>query len=146
MTNKVFQITKNTYDDILKSLLNKRPEQGGIIGGSKGTIIDNFYYDENPTCSSISSYIPNTRKLNEIINDVWKNKNIEFIGVIHSHLINNEISDDDMDFAKAILSSSSEIEYVLMGICTLDYLYNLKEFSWYQVFQEQVITADIVIV
>ena len=66
--------------------------------------------------------------------------------MIHSHLINNGISDGDIDFARAILSSSSEMEYVLMGICGLDYLYNLKGFSWYQVFQEQVISADIVII
>ena len=146
MTKKVFQITKSTYDDILKAITNKKPEQGGIIGGSKGTIIDNFYYDEKPTFSNISSYIPNAGKLNEIINDVWKRKNVKFIGMIHSHLINNGISDEDIDFARAILGSSSEMEYVLMGICGLDYLHKLKDFSWYQVFQEQVISADIVII
>ena len=54
MTKKVFQITKSTYDDILKAITNKKPEQGGIIGGSKGTIIDNFYYDKKPTFSNIS--------------------------------------------------------------------------------------------
>lgn len=148
MTNQTsrLQIENYTYKKILNALSNRKPEQGGIIGCSKESVIDNFYFDESPVCSSVSSYTPNAKVLNEVINVKWANDDIRFVGVIHSHLINKELSREDIDFARDVLNSSTELKFILMGICQLDYSYIHKGIVWYQVFQDKVISTDIIIV
>lgn len=148
MTNQTdkLQIESYTYNQLLDTLSNKKPEQGGIIGGSKDNIIDQFYYDKSPVFSSISSYIPNAKVLSDIINVKWAKENIRFIGMIHSHLINKELSKEDIEFARDVLNSSTELNFIIMGICQLDYSYTHKDIVWYQVFQDAVMSTDIIIV
>lgn len=144
-TNKL-QIKSYTYKQLLNALSNKKTEQGGIIGCSKENVIDNFYFDKSPVNSSISSYTPNAKVLTEIINVKWAKKNIRFIGMIHSHLINKELSEEDIEFARDVLNSSTELNFIIMGICQLDYSYVQKGIAWYQVFQDEIISTDIIIV
>lgn len=144
-TNKL-QIESYTYKQLLSALSDKKPEQGGIIGCSKKNVIDNFYFDKSPVYSSISSYIPNAKALNELINIKWAKENIRFIGMIHSHLINKELSKEDIEFARDVLNSSTELNFIIMGICQLDYSYTQKGIVWYQVSQDEIISTDITIV
>ena len=71
---------------------------------------------------------------------------MNYYNKIKEHLINNELSREDIDFARDVLNSSTELEFILMGICQLDYSYILKGIVWYQVYQDKVISTDIIIV
>ena len=71
---------------------------------------------------------------------------IKFIGIVHSHLINKELSKEDIEFARDLLNSSTELNFIIMGICQLDYSFTQKGIAWYQVSQDEIISTDIRIV
>jgi len=83
MRQKTIIMTSEVYNEICNTIGAIKPEQGGILGSSDGTIIDNYYYDFNSKRTSFS-YSMNVSVLNEVIHQ-WNDNDIRLMGVIHSH-------------------------------------------------------------
>ena len=49
-----------------------------------------------------------------MINENWKQNNIEFAGFVHSHLNNIEISQQDIKYAKSILLTNKFMTYIIL--------------------------------
>ena len=98
-------IKKQIYNKILKMTKPYLKETGGILGEENG-IITHFSFDEGIS-EDIGCYIPNVKKLNNIIN-IWNENNIKFCGIIHSH-INKQasLSSGDIEYIKKIMLSAS---------------------------------------
>lgn len=69
-----------------------------------------------------------------MINEDWKQNNIEFAGFVHSHLNNIEISQQDIKYAKSILLTNKFMTYIILGIVNLN---SGKDFvKWYKLDRE----------
>ena len=123
-------VKDSVITNILKTLGNALPEAGGILGG-KGKNVECFYYDASPCCCSATTYSPNTEVLNYVINNVWEKKEIRFMGFVHSHINNSDISEEDVEYMQTILNSNKLSKLIL---CIADYNYLEKRVSslrWY---------------
>lgn len=94
-------VFNHIYYDIIKSLTSEATEQGGIIGEKNG-VICYFEKDLHPSFTSQKSYIPNSNYLENII-ETWNSDSIVFLGIIHSHRINPNVSLQDVEYARQLL-------------------------------------------
>ena len=127
--NSVF-IYKNVVNKIFSSVKQYKYETGGIIGVNKNGEIVEFQFD-NYHSPNLFEYSPNICFLNRVINEKWKQQNIEFAGFVHSHLNNSEISQQDIEYAREVLSVNKCVNGIILGIVMLN---EKKDFiKWYQV-------------
>ena len=70
-------ISKRLLKEIMDKLPKELPETGGIIGGTNGNIITYWIDEVQKTKQSMCSYVPDTDKMNSII-EKWFNEGIEF--------------------------------------------------------------------
>lgn len=98
-------------------------ESGGILGG-KGEIVTNYVFDR--VCLK-NEYIPDVISLNDIIIE-WGKCDIAFLGLIHSHETNNNLSYSDIQYAVNIVTHN-KLEYIYMLI----YVINKKNIYAYKV-------------
>lgn len=143
--NCKIKIEKKIYKEIIYHFENKRPEQGGIIGCSAEGVISEFHYDQNPEHSDISSYVPNTEMLNEIINGKWLKKEVSFIGFVHSHYINGELSLEDVEYARKILSCFCHYKFIIMAVCEMDINYKISNVLWYGISDKDCVSLNVII-
>lgn len=113
------KIRKTIYEQICKHIRQYRFETGGIIGVNEQRIICDFRFD-NIISPAKYEYLPNTHYLNEIINSVWMEKNISFVGFVHSHLHTDNISQQDINYVREILKVNSFLEHILVGVINLE--------------------------
>ena len=57
--------------------------------------------------------------------------NIEFVGFVHSHLNNSEISQQDIKYMRNVLAANECINYAILGIVNLTGKGNI--IKWYQI-------------
>ncbi|GAB1345659.1 hypothetical protein MASR1M29_21700 [Cloacibacterium normanense] len=109
-----FRITTNAYQQIVKTLGSKIPEQGGILIGKDGVITD-FVHDEFAETSS-STYSLNISYLNPIIKK-FKEDNKELLGVIHSHpYACRKLSRQDQEYFAGVLDKAKDVDYLFTPI------------------------------
>lgn len=133
MINNLY-ITKSIYNEICKSLETNIYESGGIVGGDYccNKVYD-FIYDDEPIYSTASSYFPNTKKLKSYMELNWNTREIQFIGLVHSHINNSEISVEDIEYARTFLQSNSYYQYIVMGIAKMNLFHRVEKIDWYRV-------------
>ena len=136
----MFSIKGNDKQKLLGKFNSKNKEQGGIIGADNAGHICKFYIEKNTSNNTNHSYIPNTKALEKIINKDWASKNIRFIGFVHSHLYNKNISDEDIYFCREFIKMN-EIESVLCGIVC--YEHDNKMILWYLIKENDCIEINI---
>lgn len=79
-----YTIDRKTLDQILLSIGNRTPEQGGALGMDKESgCITRFFYDDNGD-RSCAAYSPDAKAVTEVINE-WEQDGAVFCGMIHSH-------------------------------------------------------------
>lgn len=100
--NNLIFIPRNILNKIFSTIKQYRYETGGIIGINSNEEIVEFHFDK-PFKPNLFEYCPNVYLLNQMINENWKQNNIEFAGFVHSHLNNIEISQQDIKYSKSIL-------------------------------------------
>lgn len=99
-------IEKRIYDRIISYIKPAPPETGGILGSVNG-IITHFAFDSGLLSKNVGCYYPDTRMLNDILRE-WNRQNINFCGIIHSHLDNQmSLSSGDMEYIKEIMIAVS---------------------------------------
>lgn len=118
------KIIKKTYQKIFDRFSNCLFEEGGIIGGVNN-IITQFEFDIGIPNDNAGCYIPNVDKLNKCICE-WQKQNINFYGIIHSHINNyGNLSNDDIKYIKRIMFSISEnIQYLYFPVVLPKYTMN----------------------
>lgn len=114
---------------ICKNLSKYNYETGGVLGSTNNTIVE-FEFDKYSS-HELYEYYPTTTFLEKIINEVWKRKNVSFIGIVHSHLHNNEISHQDIAYCREIIKANDSLEELIMGILDLSDEHN--SIRWYSV-------------
>ena len=132
--DNTIQIKRDVLDEICLSIKPYKYETGGIIGINESGIISDFQFDETYS-SNPFEYSPNVDFLNQVINGEWANKNIAFVGFVHSHLNNDTLSMQDVVYARDILKENSCLANILIGVINLDenknyvemYLVNMQE-------------------
>lgn len=98
------KIKKAIYDKILNFCPSVPPEAGGIIGQQNG-IIGFAEFDSRTVQRDSAVYVPNVEKLNSVI-EKWNNLGIEFVGIFHSHPIDQEtLSKDDIEYIKNVFEN-----------------------------------------
>lgn len=109
-----FIITTNAYQQIVKTLGSKIPEQGGILVGKDGVITD-FVHDEFAETSS-STYSLNINYLNPIIKK-FKEDDKELLGIIHSHPYGcRKLSRQDQEYFSEVLNKAKDVDYLFTPI------------------------------
>lgn len=95
------KIKSNTYSQIISFFNDSNKEQGGILGVNDQDVICAFYGDKTGSCTN-DTYEPDIDTLNRVILE-WYNKNIYFIGLIHSHIGGcTKLSKTDINYALEI--------------------------------------------
>ena len=109
-----FIITTSAYQQIVKTLGSKIPEQGGILIGKDG-VITNFVHDEFAETSS-STYSLNISYLNPIIKK-FKEEEKELLGIIHSHPYGcRKLSRQDQEYFAGVLNKAKDVDYLFTPI------------------------------
>ena len=109
-----FIITTSAYQQIVKTLGSKIPEQGGILVGKDGIITD-FVHDEFAETSS-STYSLNINYLNPIIKK-FKEEGKELLGVTHSHPYGcRKLSRQDQEYFAGVLNKAKDVDYLFTPI------------------------------
>lgn len=97
-------IKNNVLIKILSITSQYNYETGGILGG-KYNVITEFVFDKGIQTDCRGCYYPDTDKLNQQILE-WQMDNIEFYGIIHSHLCLEEgLSKGDINYIELIMNS-----------------------------------------
>ncbi len=128
--DNTIQIKKGVLAEIFQEIKQYKYETGGIIGVNKKGVISAFKFDKTHG-SNMFEYCPNVDFLNQVINEKWANENIEFIGFVHSHLNNCEISTQDIKYARQVLANNKCIDAILLGI--VDLSKKLNFIRWYNI-------------
>lgn len=101
------KIREKTYFQIMEAYSSVPPECGGIIGSQNG-IVTAYYHDFGSDSQNSAVYIPNIDILNEKI-QIWRSQNIQFCGMVHSHLSNEtKLSESDKVYIADILGVNSD--------------------------------------
>lgn len=96
-------IYKQIYYKILDCIKPAPPETGGIIGEVAGKV-SRFEYDNGLRNKNIGCYYPDVDKMNKIL-QLWEIENINFCGIVHSHLKNQvHLSNGDIEYILKIFS------------------------------------------
>lgn len=128
VVNKVLHITEKCYEAIVKTIASTIPECGGILGMKKDTVVSEYVFDKGIE-NSTEYYIPDINTLNEALIE-WRNKDIQFCGMIHSHLLGrNKLSPSDIDYGKQILTSMNMDSIYMLLVDTDMAQYNLSVFE-----------------
>lgn len=97
-------ILKNLYDEISSKYVIPPPEQGGILGIKNGIVCE-YYHDASSNITNCAVYEPDVEVLNKKIEE-WGDGDINFGGIVHSHLIGQaELSLDDKEYIKLLFNS-----------------------------------------
>lgn len=124
--DNTIQIQKDVLNEIFLSIRQYNYETGGIIGVNERGVISAFQFDETLS-SNPFEYCPNVDFLNQVIKEKWVNKNIKFVGFVHSHLHNDTLSMQDVIYARDILKENCCLENILIGIINLSVKENQME-------------------
>lgn len=100
------KIDCNTYLKIMHSFPSAPPECGGIMGG-KNKIITEFVLDYANTFTDRAIYVPDVEFINKQI-EMWHNSNIDFYGIIHSHISDDSLSQEDIKYIKKIMINTPD--------------------------------------
>lgn len=120
-------IEEYIQQDIINTIGNRFCESGGLLGSSKDGVIDSYYFDEGKI-NLTDKYVPKVETMNVVLEE-WSERNIKFIGIIHSHLEDAAISSKDIIMARKILAINDSLESVLMPVYTL----KDKKIRWYEI-------------
>lgn len=129
VASKMVHITKECYAAIVSTVAAFPPETGGVLGSNDGSTITSFAFDKGKD-STAEFYIPDVVTLNEAIM-TWRHTGIEFIGMIHSHLLgrNKLSSPSDVDYAKRIMDNMN-LEHMYMLLVDTDTInYNISVYE-----------------
>lgn len=97
-------ISDQTYKKIISLIKPAPPETGGILGGISNTVTY-FVFDVGLNTKQAGCYYPDTQRLNHILS-LWQCQNIEFYGIVHSHIDNQTtLSSGDIQYIKKIMYS-----------------------------------------
>lgn len=79
-------------------------ETGGILGSNGNEVVDEIAIDKPKNFGmKACSYSPNIDYLNDII-EQWQDRNIEFVGIFHSHFGNAcKLSNNDVEYIHRIM-------------------------------------------
>ena len=101
------KILRTIYSQIINFCPLVPPVVGGIIG-SRENVIDSVVFDVKHKEYDKAVYIPDTDNLNNTISQ-WNENGICFMGVFHSHPVDQEtLSSDDIEYIKSIFCSMPE--------------------------------------
>ena len=128
-------ICQYVIDEISRSLGLLDYESGGLIGSRNGDILDVFYYDEGRR-SNDNEYAPSVDELQKQLNN-WSKEHIEFKGIIHSHIISDRLSPQDIQMAYKIISMNT-LSSILMPV----FLLSEQRIIWYEVNKDSVICIE----
>ena len=118
------KMKEDIYKEIHRALSAMPPETGGILGSRDGQILS-FYFDEKGSCSE-KQYVPDVDTLNRQI-QMWQKEEIEFAGIVHSHWENEQLSAQDLRYAREVVRAFGYA--ILMGV----YVYNTGKLFLYEV-------------
>ncbi len=128
VVNKVLHITEKCYEAIVKTIASTIPECGGILGMKRDTVISEYVFDKGIE-NSTEYYIPDINTLNKVLIE-WSDKNIQFCGMIHSHLLGrNKLSSSDIDYGRQILKSMNMDSIYMLLVDTDTVHHNLSVFE-----------------
>ncbi len=96
-------LSKEIYDYLI-NLPPVPPESGGLLGGHNGVVA--LLVSDKRSCIKTSyKYKPDIMFFNRTINE-WLNKNIDFMGIYHSHPRHCEtLSSADIEYINEIMRS-----------------------------------------
>lgn len=132
--NKPISIKKDVYYEICRLLKEHHYESGGIIGMKNDEVVK-FQFDSFGS-KKLFEYYPNTDFFEKIINENWSKNGILFAGIVHSHLHNGNISQQDILYSRRIIEANMSIAELLMGIVDLSKQNDL--IRWYLVTRHSV--------
>ena len=111
-----FCMTQKVRDQIRRTVGQRMPETGGILGGdAERGFVTRFYFDRTGIGTPVE-YQPDTTVLEGIVNS-WSQTGTDFLGFIHSHPGGlNVPSRGDELYAKRILDANAQLPYLLLMI------------------------------
>lgn len=116
-TMKSLQMTQEVYDAIRIEIGNRRPEQGGMLGGDRDEgVIRCFHFDDSARRTG-GTYTPDHVFLNRLLDEDWNPKGIRLMGFVHSHPgYFRSLSSGDRDYARRILLAIKDLEELILPI------------------------------
>lgn len=94
----------------------------------KNGLVSNYIHDNARPILNRAIYAPNTEFLNKCIEE-WADKDIEFCGIVHSHLNGqNTLSSGDMEYIKALYEVNPQLKNFYFPL-----VLNGQEFKIYSV-------------
>ena len=110
----MYKCTDNVKEEILNTLGKNYHETGGLLGSTQPGLIDHFAFDNVFCCTEKGRYTPDVAFLNNILTD-WHDKNISFVGLIHSPEDRETLSEADIKYEVQVIRLNA-IESMIMGL------------------------------
>ena len=118
-----FIITESAYNEILFTVGTRKPESGGILLGSRNDyIVKKFVFDATGTFTD-KGYDPDTKFLNIIIANEWRENNLQLLGFLHSHprgiaRLSGDFGNNigDIGYIRAIFKATPALQKLLTPI------------------------------
>ena len=115
-----FNLTRNIYDQIRRTLTTHTPESGGILGGPPGGLITHYYFDATGI-SRPDGYIPDVEAVNRMLSEEWMPNGILMLGIVHSHSNGIDVpSCGDIAYGAQILAALDTVEEFYLPIVTVE--------------------------
>lgn len=125
-------ISSEVYNAIIEAFSIHTPECGGVLGARPESVISEFYFDYDGI-STPESYTPNYIKINNLLESEWAEKQIQMVGIVHSHGNSGEFpSCGDLYYCEQIMRSANIDQFILPIItlnpfCFHPYIVELKD-------------------
>lgn len=78
------RMLRSVYDEIARTIGQRKPECGGVLGAGKDGIITEFFFDAHGVSSS-TGYAPDVENINRVLSYDWMPRGIMMVGIVHSH-------------------------------------------------------------
>ncbi len=115
------KISKQVFNIIEKSSVDRQSEIGGILGSSNNDVVDDIVIDNAPIETlKACVYYPNIEFFNCKIAE-WQKENISFMGMFHTHFAGvKTLSKGDINYINAIMKVMPDfIEFLYFPIYVL---------------------------
>jgi len=102
--NPRFEMTREVYDQVMRTVGARKAEQGGAFGVNEDGLITTFFYDESARAGS-AVYYPNVNAVQSRMR-LWAENRVRLAGFVHSHPLGYaRPSEGDRIYAEQILTA-----------------------------------------
>ena len=134
-----YKVTSGLVVELVQLINSKDFETGGLLGSTTSEVIDAYWFDEGLEHST-KEFRPNIQLWEQHLIH-WDCDQIQFCGIIHSHISEKALSQRDIQMARKIMKMN-DLKHMLMPI----FILSTKDLIWFDVNKDYVEKINVEII